>query len=141
MGKFVIALDAPLVPLFEFLADPRNRQNWQSSIVRLDMESEGEPRVGMKWREHARGLGHFQMEITECVSGVTWAERGTSSRGTIDLQLKFDATPDPSRTQITLVLDMNLRGLFALVNPVAPSLIWPLMKADLRRAAQLCLHA
>lgn len=137
MSRFSLVLPAPVPALFAYLADPRHRPDWQSSILELRLISEGSPREGMRWTERARGFGRFDMQITEYQLEKRWAERGASSRGEIDLALDFAAGPTPDATELTVTLDLRLRGIFALTQPVAPLLLRPLMSADLRRAAGL----
>ena len=105
---FSIALPAPRDALFRFLADPRNRLRWQSSLASLEMISGGEPRPGMMWREQARGFGAFEMEIAECVAGRSWAERGRSRRTEIDLRLVFADGDVPHTTRIDLTIELRL---------------------------------
>jgi uncharacterized protein YndB with AHSA1/START domain len=132
-----ILLPAPRRVLFAFLADPRNRPRWQSSIVSLEMTSDGAPRVGTTWTEHARGFGRFEMEITECVEGTRWAERGRSRTGAIELALTLDDGAEPGTTRVDLALVLRLSGPLQVLSWLAPPVLRPLMKSDLRRAARL----
>ena len=47
-----LRFDVPVPVAFAYLADPRNRPEWQSSLRRVELLDEGEPRVGMRWRDH-----------------------------------------------------------------------------------------
>lgn len=138
---FSITLPAPREALFLILSDPRQRLRWQSSLVSLEMTSEGEPRAGTTWREEARGFGAFEMEITECVAGRSWAERGRSRRGEIDLRLVFADGRAPDTTQLDLAVELRLAPPWSLVARFAPPILRPLMKRDLQRAAQLARAA
>ena len=46
-----VAYDVPADVAFAYLADPRNRPEWQSSLRAVELLDEGEPRVGMRWRD------------------------------------------------------------------------------------------
>lgn len=135
--RFSTTLLAPRAELFRYLADPRNRPKWQSSILSLTMTSEGEPHVGMTWREHARGFGQFEMEITECEEGRVWAERGRSERGEIEVRLTFQDGAEAGTTELELDLTLRLAGVWSALAWLAPPVMRPLMRQDLRRAAAL----
>jgi len=53
MSEFSVTLELPHPPatLFRFLADPHNRSSWQSSLKTVVDVDDGEPRVGMRWRD------------------------------------------------------------------------------------------
>lgn len=139
MSRFSVELSAPVPALFDYLADPRHRPDWQSSIVELSVVDDVSPREGMRWKERARGFGRFDMEITEYRRNERWAERGVSPRGEIDLALDFAIGPSPDSTRLTVTLELRLRGVFAATRHLAPFVLRPLMSADLRRAAQLAV--
>ena len=46
-----VDFDVPVEVAFAYLADPRNRPEWQSSLKSVEMLDDGEPRVGMRWRD------------------------------------------------------------------------------------------
>ena len=137
MSQFSVELSCPQQRLFRYLADPRHRLEWQSSLVSLEMQSTGDPRIGMRWQECARGLGRFTMEITEHQSHELWAERGSSERGEIDLTLKFSPGKSAETTRVAVTVVMRLRGLLRYGVPMAPLVLHPLLRSDLRRAARL----
>ena len=53
--SFELPVRAPREEVFDFLGDPALRTTWQTSIVKFEMEPQGEPRVGVKWRETVKG--------------------------------------------------------------------------------------
>ena len=138
--QFEVELEAPRRKLFDYLADPRNRTAWQSSLRRVWMLSEGAPHVGMRWREQAAGFGTFDMCMSEYEPHRVWAEQGESPKGKMTLRLVFDDTTDPRRTRLNLRLTLDLTGALALAQGPAALLLQPLMTADLRRAARLALQ-
>ena len=127
-----VTLRQPVERVFAYLADPRNRPDWQSSIRSLEMIDEGEPRVGMRWRERAAGFGTFDMEIATLEPNRVWAERGSSRLASIHLELRFTDLGDTTRVALEATID--LRGPLSLLEPVQPLVLRPLMRADLRRA-------
>ena len=131
-----VCLAAPQSALFAFLGDPANRLRWQSSLLEVEYEPDGPPRVGTRWRERARGLGTFDMEITEYEAPVRWAEKIESrrARGTIALQFAEDGQ---AATRLTVAVDVSLRGIFRLAGPVAAWLMRREMRRDLEQAARI----
>ena len=127
-------LQQPVDRVFAYLADPRNRPDWQSSIRWLEMIDDGEPRIGMRWRERATGFGTFDMEIVAFERDRTWAESGSSRLATIRVELSFDDLG--AATRVGLHARVDLRGPLSLLAPVQPLLLRPLMRADLRRAGR-----
>ena len=83
----------PVEVAYAYLSDPRNRPEWQSSLARVELLDEGEPRVGMRWRDHTRPGVVPEMEITELDPDRTWAESGRWRAITAKLTLRFSATP------------------------------------------------
>ena len=88
-----VAFDVPVEEAFAYLADPRNRPEWQSSLRSVEMLDDGEPRVGMRWRDHTVVGLVPQMEITTLEPGELWVEKG-HWRGVIQaiLTLGFEPT-------------------------------------------------
>ncbi len=76
---------------FDYLADPRNRPEWQSSLARVELLDDGAPRVGMRWRDHTKARIVPEMEITVLDRPRVWAESGRW-RG-ISAMLSLDLTP------------------------------------------------
>ncbi len=79
----------PVDRVFAYLADPRNRPKWQRTIREFEMISEGEPRLGMQWRERAVGAPPFEMEIVAFERDRLWSERGVSPMFSGALTLRF----------------------------------------------------
>ena len=71
-----VAFDVPVEVAYAYLADPRNRPEWQASLSSVEMLDEGEPRVGMRWQDHTVVGLVPRMEITEMEPGELWVERG-----------------------------------------------------------------
>ena len=134
---FDVTLHAPQKVLYDYLGNPANRSEWQSSIIDLEVLTPGPTEVGTRWREQAKGFGEFEMHISEMEPPNIWAERGSSNRGSMMLRLVF-SSEDEARTHLRVEVELNLKGVLGLLQYGAPLVLAPLMKADLRRAAQLC---
>jgi uncharacterized protein YndB with AHSA1/START domain len=135
-------LSAPGVPfaqspdvVFGYLADPRNRPEWQSSLRAVDLQDEGEPRVGMRWRDLTSAGVRPQLRITELTPYRVWSETGTWRGVTADLSLRFTAVP--GGTRVTVEVDVRGSGVWAVVAPVVRRLAPGAITHDLARAARL----
>jgi uncharacterized protein YndB with AHSA1/START domain len=111
---------APRAQVFDYLADPRNRPEWQASLARVELLDEGPPRVGTRWVDHVRGGVRFRLRITEMVPATRWAEQGSTGPLTAQVTLLFeDALRDGVEgTLVRLVVRVRGRG-------VARPLGWP----------------
>ena len=67
----------PVHDAFAYLVDPRNRPEWQSSLRRVELLDDGEPRVGQRWLDHTAVGMAPAMEITVLEPDVVWAEQGS----------------------------------------------------------------
>jgi hypothetical protein len=125
----------PVEIAYAYLADPRNRPEWQASLKSVEMIDEGEPRVGMGWRDHTAARIVPDMEITSMLTGELWAETGRWRGISAILMLTFE----PSATGCTVDVKFRVRGR----GPLTP-LGWlataagvlPVM-SDVRRAARI----
>lgn len=124
----------PVPEVYAYLADPRNRPEWQSSLREVRMIDEGEPRQGMRWRD-VTVLGiKPRLEITGFEPYRLWAERGTSWGITADLTLRFLQVTSGTRVRAEVHLDRTpLRLPEALLGRLAPTTL----RADLERAGQV----
>jgi uncharacterized protein YndB with AHSA1/START domain len=68
---------APRPQVFEYLADPRNRPQWQATLDRVELLDEGEPRVGQRWVDHLKGGPAFELQIIGMEAPDLWAEMGS----------------------------------------------------------------
>ncbi|HEU5036783.1 MAG TPA: SRPBCC family protein [Nocardioides sp.] len=121
----MVVVPFPVAPevAFDYLADPRNRPDWQSSLARVE-DVDGEPRVGQTWVDVTRPGLRPRMETTELDRPRRWTERGTWHGVTATLTLDFVATPTGCDVTATFQIARLLR---------APAL-WA-VRGDLRRAA------
>jgi uncharacterized protein YndB with AHSA1/START domain len=135
--RFVLehVMRLPVGRVYPYIADPRNRPQWQRSIREFEMLSEGEPRVGMRWRERAVGAPAFEMAITTMEAGRVWAERGESAAATGTLTVHFQA--DGETTRLRLEIEVELRGWRKLLGPVIRLAAPGEIRRDLRRAEEL----
>jgi hypothetical protein len=125
----------PVAVAFRYLADPRNRPEWQSSLRSVELLDEGEPRVGFAWRDHTAVGVVPRMEITELEQDVLWAETGQWHAIEADLTLRF--SPHPVGCDVVVEFDVRGRGLLRPVGWVASRAGLLAVRSDLRRAGRL----
>jgi uncharacterized protein YndB with AHSA1/START domain len=131
-----VAFDVPVEVAYAYLADPRNRPEWQSSLRSVEMLDEGAPRVGMRWRDHTVVRLVPQMEITTLEPGKLWVEIGRW-RGVIQAILTLGFQPTATGCVVDVRFRVRGRGLLAPVGWLATGGgVLPVM-ADVRRAARI----
>jgi uncharacterized protein YndB with AHSA1/START domain len=135
MGSFTVTLDLPHDPatLFRFLAEPRNRPAWQSSLRDVTDVDPGEPHAGMQWRDVTKVGVKPHMQLTELIPYRTLSEIGTWHGVDGLLTLRFLKTNDGTR--LTAEGRVIGRGPFAIAAAVASRFAPATIEADLRRAS------
>ena len=130
----------PVAAAYAYLADPRTRPEWQSSLKAVeDVRGSGE--VGTTWTD-VMGIGaRPRMEITRAEPDRAWAETGRWRSFRMDLLLTFvPATVDGAEgtrlvAEVDLALPTALRPFGPLLKVAAP----PAIGADLRKALRLAV--
>ena len=135
MGSFSVSLDLPHPPatLFRYLAEPRNRPAWQSSLRSVTAIDPGEPHEGMKWRDVTKVGIKPHMQLTELVPFRTLSEVGTWHGVDGLLTLRF--VKIAGGTRVTAEGRVFGRGPFAVAAAVAGRWAPATIKADLERAS------
>ncbi|HET6560725.1 MAG TPA: SRPBCC family protein [Marmoricola sp.] len=130
---------APRPQVYAYLADPRNRPEWQASLARVELLDEGPPRVGMRWRDHLRGGAAFGLRITEMVPDERWAEVGTTGPFTADITMLFeDAVRDGiAGTRVRLVVRVRGRGAARPLGRLGTGALSLAVRMDLPRLARV----
>ncbi len=130
-----VGYDVPVDVAFSYLADPRNRPEWQSSLRAVELLDEGEPRVGMRWRDLTSARIEPEMVITELEPDVQWAETGCWWGIQADLTLGF--SPSDSGCDVVAALRVQGRGPLRPVGWVATRAGMFAVRSDLRNAARI----
>lgn len=133
---------APVATSYAYLADPRTRPEWQSSLRRIeDLQGDGE--VGTSWVDVTTAGVRPRLEVTELVPDLVWAEVGRWRRVSADLRMLFSPLGEDGSggdggegggTRVVADVRLELPG------PLAP-VAWALrlagpaaVRADLRAA-------
>lgn len=130
-----VEYDVPVDVAYGYLADPRNRPEWQSSLRGVDLLDEGEPRVGMRWRDLTSARIAPTMEITDMEPDVLWSETGTWRGIEADLTLRF--APRAGGCTVDVAFGVRDRGPLRPVGWAATSAGLFAVRSDLRRASRI----
>jgi hypothetical protein len=126
-----VRFEVPAESAFDYLADPRRRPEWQSSLRRVE-GVDGQPRVGQTWTDVTKPGLRAAMVTTVLERPRLWAETGTWRAVRADLTLRFAPVGDDS-------CDVHFRFRIRALGPVglaASALCVPAVRGDLRRAAR-----
>ena len=132
---FEVPIAAPREAVFDYLADPVHRPDWQRSIRTFELAPQGAPRVGVRWRESVRGGITFDMEISAYERPRLWAEkiRSRAFSGTVTLTFADEG----AGTRLSVEVDVTSHGLWKLVDPIGAIGLRREMRRDLGRVASL----
>ena len=125
----------PVGPAFAYLADPRNRPQWQSSLRDVEMIDDGEPRVGMRWRDLTAARVVPEMVITEMEHDLLWAETGRWKGIEADLTLRF--SPRGTGCLVDVGFVVRGRGLLRPVGWVSTRAGLFAVRSGLRKAGRI----
>jgi uncharacterized membrane protein len=125
----------PVEVAFDYLADPRNRPEWQSSLRSVELLDTGVPRSGLRWVDvTALGL-RPRLEITALERPEVWVEAGVWRGIRARLALWFE--PQPEGCTVTVTVRVKGRGLWRPVGPLVTVAAALAVPRDLRRAARI----
>lgn len=135
--EFTARVDVPHAPekVFRYLADPRNRPEWQSSLLSVTLFDRGEPRVGTTWRDNTMTGLRPTMEITELVPFKLWAEVGHWRGVTASLTLRFTAITAGCR--VDAVGTLSGTGPWSVPVRAAGKVAGPAIRHDLGRVGEI----
>lgn len=130
-------MDVPHPPekVFRYVVDPRNRPEWQSSLLSVTLFDRGEPRVGMTWRDNTMIALRPTLEITELVPFKLWTEVGLWRGITAALTLRFTAIPIGCR--VDAEGSLSGAGSWSLPVRAAGKLAGPAIRHDLARVGEI----
>ena len=129
-----VRFGVPVEVAFDYLVDPRNRSQWQSSLRRVE-GVEGEPRVGQAWIDVTGPGLRPAMETTVLERPTRWTERGTWRGVAATLTLRFAAAG--AGCLVTAEVSVTGRGPVRVLGPVIERAAALAVPGDLRRAADI----
>ena len=121
MARFVDAIDLPVPPeeAFDYLADFRHAEAWDPGVVEAQRLTEGDPRLGSRFRVVASFLGRripleYRISAFERPQRIVFAG-GDDSMLSVD-EITF--APHAGGTRVTYEARLELRGVAsALLDP------------------------
>ena len=134
---------APRQVVFDYLADPRNRPEWQAtlaSVELLDPLDPGDPPyVGLRWVDQVKVGPPFELQISRLEPGRLWSEVGSTGPFTAYGTLLFEDEPRDGAdgTRVQFIARVHGRGLARPLGPAATALGVALVRVDLGRAARV----
>jgi hypothetical protein len=134
---------APRPVVFDYLADPRNRPEWQASLDTIELldplSREQEPYVGLRWIDRVKVGPPFELQISRLEPDQLWSEVGSAGPFTAYGTLLFeDETRDGREgTRVDCIARVHGRGLARPLGPAATALGVALVRVDLGRAARV----
>jgi hypothetical protein len=128
----IVAFEVPAEVAFDYLVDPRNRPEWQSSLRRVE-DVDGEPRAGQSWTDVTRPGLRPAMRTEVLDRPRRWVESGTWRSVRAELALRFDPVGERA---CDVRFDFRIRVL-GPVGLAASALSVPAVRADLRTAAKI----
>ncbi len=134
---------APRQVVFDYLADPRNRPEWQATLDSVDLldplSPDEPPYVGLRWVDKVKVGPPFELQISRLEPGRLWSEVGAAGPFTAYGTLLFeDLTREGTTgTQVMCIARVHGRGVARPLGPVATALGVALVRVDLGRAARV----
>jgi hypothetical protein len=129
-----VAFGVPADVAFDYLVDPRNRPQWQSSLRRVVLVDDTVA-VGQRWVDVTSAGVRPAMETTRLDRPVVWTERGVWRGIEATLTLRFADVPDGCR--VTAEFVVRGRGPARPLGPLLTRLATLAVPGDLRRAARI----
>jgi uncharacterized protein YndB with AHSA1/START domain len=129
-----VAFDVPAEAAFDYLADPRNRPEWQSSLRRVELVDD-EVRVGQRWVDVTSPGLRPQMETTALERPRRWAETGMWFGVEAFLELQF--APSARGCRVSGRVRVTGHRLWRPVGPLVTFAAGIAVPRDLARAARI----
>jgi uncharacterized protein YndB with AHSA1/START domain len=127
-----VRFDVPPEVVFDYLVDPRNRPEWQSSLRRVEAVTGG-PALGQTWVDVIRARVRPQMRTDVLERPRLWSESGRWRSVRAALTLRFAAHGEAG-CEVRFSFRVHALGPLGLA---ATALSVPAVAADLRRAARI----
>ena len=120
--------------VYDYLVDPLERPEWQSSLRAVELLDQGPVAEGTRWVDVTQVGVKPRMVLTRAERPTCWVEFGEWGIFTAELTLTF--TPTPSGCQVAAEFEVHARGVAPLGTLVTAIGRRPVL-ADLRRAAAI----
>ena len=129
-----VAFAVPAEVAFDYLVDPHNRPEWQSSLRKVEL-ADGAPRVGQEWVDVTAAGVRPRMVTTVLDRPRTWSEKGVWR--SIEATLTLHFTPTDAGCSVAAEFLVSGRGIARPLGPVLTRAAVLAVPGDLRRAARV----
>ena len=119
-----VTIRVPAAKTFAFMADGRNAAVYDSSVIRVEQEGEGEPAVGTRWSSATKVLGRefeWVAECTELEQDRLIALKAVEGKLPFDIRTTF--VPEGEGTVVTYTLTAE-GAAWAACSASSPSRSW-----------------
>jgi hypothetical protein len=135
VSSVTVHFAVPAEVAFDYLVDPANRPQWQSSLKAVELLDENPPHVGQRWHDVTRVPGVRPLMVLESMTRPhVWVETGTWRGFMATLALSFE--PRGDGCEVSASFGIQGSGVAAL-GRVLSSAGAPAVRSDLRRAARI----
>lgn len=136
--KVTIPFDVPIEVAFDYLVDPANRPEWQSSLRSVEFVGDSTPALGQQWIDVTSPGLRPAMETTAFERPHRWTERGTWGSITAELTLTFERGTGPNPgCLVHAEASVQGRGLTKPLGPILTGGARFAIPGDLRRAGAI----
>ncbi len=133
--NLVVRMHHPVARVFDYLADPRHRPEWQSSLRRVELLTTRTTGVGTRWRDVTWTGVRPEMRVITHEPQQAWAEEGTWGGLRAFLLIVFVEQGD--ETDLEMSVRLRGSGLWRLPAAGAGLLAPAALRSDLGRADRI----
>jgi len=129
-----VGIQRSVEDVFAYTSDYRTMPEWRGDVSEAEQLTEGPLAVGTRIRAGVKALGRpidLVIEVTELEPGVRFGYRPVS--GPLRTHNVYTFEPDGGGTLVTLTDEIELRGIFGLLEPVMGRMVRRQYKASLGR--------
>jgi hypothetical protein len=109
-------LTEPPERVFDYIADVRNEQTWQTDVRRAEKLTDGPVGDGTVFDTEYRGFGQMTITLQEYRRAEHLAFLGEGQR--MWMRFVMDVEPAARGSRVTFLVDMRPRGLFKAFTPL-----------------------
>ena len=133
--NLVVRMRHPVGVVFDYLADPRNRPEWQSSLRGVELLTEQTVGVGTRWRDLTWAGLSPELRVVTHEPREAWAEEGSWRGLTASLLIVFVDLGE--ETDLEMSVRLRGAGLWRVPAAGAGMLTPAALRSDLGRADRI----
>lgn len=141
MRAGAVDFDVPAEVAYDYLVEPANRSQWQSSLRTVEVDGavrsgqDAEVSVGMTWTDVTWPGLRPRMQLTRAERPRLWTEVGHWHGVEADLTLVFE--PTASGCRVLVEFEVRTPGVLSRIGPAVTAFAVRPVLGDLRRAARI----